>query len=78
MLKMVICILLWWQYDKRSITLTVQVAVLSAYFGWNFDFHGGGDDDDDNGDDDSDDDGDDNYAKAGEGPPSEEINLNWL
>ena len=54
------------------------MAVLSAYFGWNFDFHGGDDDDDDNGDDDSDDDGDDNYAKAGEGPPSEEINLNWL
>ena len=34
--------------------------------------------DDDNGDTDGDDDGDDNYAKAGEGPPSEEINLNWL
>ena len=34
--------------------------------------------DDDNGDTDGDDDGDDNYAEAGEGPPSEEINLNWL
>ena len=36
------------------------------------------DGDDDVDDDDDDDSDDDNYAEGGEGPPSEEINLNWL